>query len=132
MHRIGYDGNPTYSSEPNTQATTGTSTSSCTTATVTDCSVTISYGINGVGSTTTSSTTTSCSTAIGCSVSAFTTTASTASTCTVSSFCQTATICPSLFGRQVNPSACTTAPPACETVGCGNVDSYDVGYALYI
>jgi hypothetical protein len=111
MHRLGYDGNPTYSSEPESDIQTSmttTSSSSCSTITATSCTDFVSYGVNTAGSTTASATSSICSTVTSCSASAFTTTTSTAS-CTVSSACSTVTSCPALFGRQVKRQACATS-----------------------
>jgi hypothetical protein len=112
MHRIGYDGNPTYSSEPESDkqtSTTSASSSSCTTVTATDCTDFVSYGVDTAGSTTATATSSVCNTVTSCSASAFTTTTFTTASCTVSSACSTVTSCPALFGRQVKRQACATS-----------------------
>ncbi|RFU26068.1 hypothetical protein B7463_g10270, partial [Scytalidium lignicola] len=110
---IGYDGNPTYSSEPESDRQTSTSTSasssSCSTVTATDCTDFVSYGVNTAGSTTTTATSSVCSTVTACSASDFTTTTFTTASCTVSSACSTVTSCPSMLGRKVKKQACATS-----------------------
>jgi hypothetical protein len=121
MNRIGYDGNPTYSSEPESDKPTSTqptSTSSCTTVTASKCTDFVSYGVDTAGSTTATATSSVCSTVTACSASAFTTTTFTTASCTVSSSCSTVTSCPALFGRHVKRQACATSS-ACSPTSTG-------------
>lgn len=129
-YRIGWDGNPTYSTESTEPTSTETSSSSsCSTAIATDCTAFVSYGVNTDGSTTASATSSQCNTVTACSASGFTSTTATTASCTVSSACSTTTSCPALFGRQVATSACaTTTACASPTSVCQGVPTPYIVY----